>query len=60
MGESPEYLTLNEAANRIGVQYEWMRRAANAGKIPVYYRGHNKRTRWVRASDLDKLYQKAD
>ncbi len=40
--------TLNEAADQIGVSYDWLRRAARAGKVP-----HRRFGRLVKFTDDD-------
>ncbi|MDP9470377.1 MAG: helix-turn-helix domain-containing protein [Chloroflexota bacterium] len=50
---SDEYVTIAEAARRLGVSEPAMRRRVERGMIPVYSSPCDLRSRLVKAADLD-------
>ncbi len=50
---SDEYVTITEAARRLGVSEPAMRRRVERGLIPVYTNPDDLRSRLVKAADLD-------
>ncbi len=54
-GMGTEYLTASEAAARMGISPETLRRKLRAGKLPTFKFEHNRRNTYLRMADVDRL-----
>jgi len=48
-----QYLTISQAARRLGVSDPAMRRRVHGGELPLYTNPADKRVRLIRQADLD-------
>jgi excisionase family DNA binding protein len=55
MGDSPEHLTINEAAEYLGVSRHKIRRLIKSARLHCYEDWQDSRRRLIRIAELDQL-----